>query len=497
MDWLKNKKFKYGAVAVALTVAVILLVILFNVIISALSDHFGWYADTSVGGYSTLSEESKALLDEVDGRYHSVTICFLTDEDLLAANAYGGYVLSLAKQMEQQYDFISLEFISDVNKDILEIRNFFGMSYTALFQQMYDDHEITTGTILLRDDTVEFGPDGEPLTDPQGQKIEAVRLDTASIPDLYSVSSGSFLGELALTGRVMRLVSKAPVAALVAGHGEMTTEEDKSYGNADYLAELMTYAGFSLKKTLMRDLASSGALCAVVFAPKTDFTEEETEALAAFVQGGGHLLYFADDTAPKQPLSHLNGLLASYGITVVNAKFQDSGDAAQSVDGYMFAARADETLPTVKAIANRDRRFTVSDCRVLRLTARSGMEAEALLLPSPSTSLWGGVTEADGSEAVAVRVRTAGGQVFATGAASLASSLVFSPTCANGDLLFSVLTDMGAPYAPLNVPTLPLLQDGLDITKTESTVLSVILSVVPALLVVGIGVMILWRRKRA
>ncbi len=497
MEWLKNKKFKYGAAAVALTVAVILLVILFNVIISALSDHFGWYADTSAGGYSTLSEESKALLDKVDGRYHSITICFLTDEDLLAANAYGGYVLSLAKQMEQQYDFISLDFISDVNKDILDIRNFFGMSYTALFQKMYEDHEFNSGTILLRDDTVEFGPDGAPLTDPQGQKIEAVRLETASIPDLYSSSGGSFLGELALTGRVMRLVSKAPVAAFVAGHGEMTTAEDEDYGNADYLAELMTYAGFSLKKTLMRDLASSGALCAVVFAPKTDFTEEETEELAAFVQGGGHLLYFADDTAPKQPLSHLNGLLASYGITVVNAKFQAGGSSSLSIDNYQFDARPVKDAAVIQAIHDQNRRFAVSDCRVLRLDSLSGMTAQALLLPADGTVLRGAETESRGNEAVAVTVKTAGGQVFATGAASLASSLVFSPTCANGDLLFSVLTDMGAPYAPLNIPTLPLLQDGLDITKTESTVLSVILSAVPALLVAGIGVMILWRRKRA
>lgn len=495
MNWLKNKKFQYGSAAVALTALVIVLVILFNVILTTLSDHFGWYADTSQSGYSTLSDTSRGLLDSVDGRYHRVTICFLSDENLLGSTVYGSYILSIAKQMEQFYDFISLEFIASLNKDILKIRNFFGNENAALFRRWNEEKRFTVGTVLLRDEAVSLGPNGTPLTDAAGQEIRTVRIDLLTVNDLYSSVNNAFLGNFVLTGRVVGLTKDSPVAAFITGHGEMTVDEDGDYGKGDYLNDLLIDAGFQVKKTLMRDLSSSGAALAILFAPKTDFTDREIEQLSVFVDGGGHLLYFADDVAPKQPLNQLNGFLADCGIETVNAKYHDGGSAALSVDGYLFAASYNTDASAVGAIAAPEQRVAVSDCRVLRYTGALG--AEPLLLPSASASLQGAENVADGREAVAILSTGKNGQVFATGASSLASSLLFVPSYSNRDLLLSVLSHMGFEHMPLNIEISTLATDGLDITKTESTVLSVLLSAIPALLVLGVGIFIYVRRKNA
>ncbi len=41
----KKKTFQYGTAAVILVAATLALVVIFNVMLSLLSSHFGWYAD--------------------------------------------------------------------------------------------------------------------------------------------------------------------------------------------------------------------------------------------------------------------------------------------------------------------------------------------------------------------------------------------------------------------------------------------------------------------
>ena len=70
-------------------------VVIFNVLLSLFSSHFGWYADISSSGLFGFSEESLDLLDSLDGEKNHLTIYFFSDENSLSLTNYGKYVLGL------------------------------------------------------------------------------------------------------------------------------------------------------------------------------------------------------------------------------------------------------------------------------------------------------------------------------------------------------------------------------------------------------------------
>lgn len=80
---LKNKKLKFGALSVALTAAVTALVILLNVIFSALADHFYWYVDMTGDEIYEISSLTRTLLDTVKDSFaeNHAKIVFMAEED--------------------------------------------------------------------------------------------------------------------------------------------------------------------------------------------------------------------------------------------------------------------------------------------------------------------------------------------------------------------------------------------------------------------------------
>ncbi len=499
MNLFKSKKFKYGTAAVMLTVAVIAIVVAVNLLVSALAGHFGWYLDTSAAGLFSFSEQSLDRMDRLDRENNKLTLCYFADENTLNASDYGRYVLSLSGELEKRYgDFVSVKYLDNLDRDIIEIRELFGDKYADTFRQLYEEGSFVPGTMVIRNDTYEMGADGKFVTDLAGNYRPDYRLRVFSIADMYSESGRAFLGEFRLTGHVVSVCTLSPTAYFITGHGEMSIEEDGDFGKATYLADLLENTGFTLKKLNLgqADFAATAVepSLAVIFAPKNDFTEAELSRLSSFVEEGGQLMMFADGVYYK--LDNLNAFLGNYGVSIVNAKFKSGSDAALSVDGFQFSASLVSEAPAVAAIENRDGRLVVADCRVLRVDSSKG--AAALVNPPASVQAVGAVTELDGREAVAVYSTGEGrGGVFVSGADSLASSLLYEPGYTNRDLLLSVLTDMGAEGAPLNTVISPLATDGLDITKSQSTAIAVLLSTLPALVFAVLGVVIYVRRKRS
>lgn len=500
MNLFKSKNFKYGSVAVALTVAVIAIVVVANVLLSALSDHFGWYADISSAGLSSFSDKSLDRLDEIDGENNRLTLYFFADENTLAADVYGQYILSLTKQLENRYDFITVDYIEDLDKETFKLRSIFGQKkeYADLYKTMYENSEFVSGTMVIRNDTYELAADGQYVTDLTGNRIADYRIGVFSVSDMYSPSGQAFLGEYRLVGQIVNVCSLSPTAYFLTGHGEMSMEEDKTYGKAEYLVDLLGNAGFTVKKLNLKQANFAETIVyptvAVIFAPQSDFTADELSRLSSFVEKGGKLLFFADGVYYK--MDNLNAFLKTYGIEIVNAKFKSGSDASVSVDGFMFAAEGEKNHRVLTAIDDQTGKIVVSDCRVLRADAAKG--AEVLLRAPASAALFGSEIEVTGREAVALYTKTeTGGAVFATGSASLASSLTYEPAYTNRDFLLSVLLDMGAEKVPLNMEIKTLATDGLDLTRSQAILISVLLTVLPALLFAVVGTVVYFRRKRS
>ena len=278
----------------------------------------------------------------------------------------------------------------------------------------------------------------------------------------------------------------------------MPVGTDRNYGNAEYLAELFDSCGFKVEKLYLSqgDFAKShsGSAMAVIFAPRIDYTKAELDKLSAFVKNGGHLMMFADSVQRK--LDNLGAFLADYGITIVNDKFKSGLDSSLSLGDYTFICDYDKKNSLLGTAIDSTERAVVSDARVLQIDKTKG--ANALLLAPDSAVLnsTGGAVKKD--QAIAAYSTASGrGGVFVCGASSFVSSLVYTPDCANRDILFALMGDMGAESLPLNIKVKSLATDGLDLTRQDAILLSVIVSAVPALLMVALGTFVYVRRKRS
>ena len=61
----QSRKFKYGSVATAFTISFVAIVVIFNIIFTALSTKYMWYIDMTKEQVFTLSEEAKDIMSDI------------------------------------------------------------------------------------------------------------------------------------------------------------------------------------------------------------------------------------------------------------------------------------------------------------------------------------------------------------------------------------------------------------------------------------------------
>ena len=77
-SFYKSKSFRYGSAATAFTCAFIAVVIVFNIIFTALASRYMWYIDMTKEEVFTLSEAAKEILSDIDDE---VNIYFTSEPD--------------------------------------------------------------------------------------------------------------------------------------------------------------------------------------------------------------------------------------------------------------------------------------------------------------------------------------------------------------------------------------------------------------------------------
>ena len=126
-DYTKNlqrrRRLKYGSFAVALTAAVIALVVIINIVFSALSEKNLWYTDMTERDLYRPDSAAVTLLEEYRSADEDFKISFIfcTPEDKLASNQLVDMVHRLIKRYQKLFDFISIEYVDIVqNPQVLD-----------------------------------------------------------------------------------------------------------------------------------------------------------------------------------------------------------------------------------------------------------------------------------------------------------------------------------------------------------------------------------------
>lgn len=298
VNFKNNRKLRIGTTATAVTVAVVAVIVLFNVVVGILNDRYPLSMDLTSDKSFTLSEESHAVAEKVT---KEVTITMFADKSLFE-NPDTGY--SETDTLFRQF----YEFTNDYNSLTggLVTTEYIDLDANPTLESVYSEYNVTAGSILFR----------------CGDQWRTITLN-----DLYQEEYGDdyyytyettiySLVEQKLATNINAVCGGKTVAlTFLTGHGENQTY-------VSTLQELYEMNGYVIETT---DFATAteispdtGAL--VIVAPSEDYSTEEITRLRAWLKNDGNRerdLFVYCNYAAKCPNLY-EFLEVDYGITVTD-----------------------------------------------------------------------------------------------------------------------------------------------------------------------------------
>ncbi len=317
-SFFQSKRFKYGAVAHAITALTVVLVIVLNVVFSTVASNLGWYTDMTSSDLFTLSDAMKDMLRDTK---EEVKIIFCADPDeLMADTQYMQYIYKTAENLATEFDNITVEC-----HDVIKEYNFF---------KQYKDTEATniyTTSIIIASGT-EFR-----LMDPKAFFI----FDTED-----SSLAWAYNGEKKFAAAILQVTaSDMPLVLFTEQHGETLASD------ATALVNLFSDAGFAVDTVnLAKDEIPEDCRIIVINDPKYDFIGMEAEAESAneiakldgFLDGLGALMVF-EDYRHSEKLTNLNEFLEEWGIGFEHGSYMIDDEHSVSIDAATIVSEYEES----------------------------------------------------------------------------------------------------------------------------------------------------------
>ncbi len=496
MKLLSSKKFRYGATSTSITVLVIALIVVFNVIFSAVATKFMWYADMTESEVFSLSDEAIELLDNVDA---PIDIYFACSEDKLLDGSYSEYtryVYQTARLMADRYPNINVE-CHNVYKEYDFFKPYVNTAASS----------VPVTSVIVK----------------SGTEFRLYALDAFYIFDENYKNIWAYNGENKFVAGILQVTATdVPVVCFTKEHGEKSVE-----GDSKAMANLFTNAGMEVREIdLSREDIPENCRILITNDPVYDFIGREAadgqaneiSKLDAFLDNYGCYMIFADyDHAGK--LSNLNEFLEEWGIRFDTGAYLRDYDHATSVDGL-----------SVVAEYVKDEDNTLGASLYSDIASLDTMPKTIARYAMPINILWsegGGLTgtrrtfpvlrsfdSADtmrNNEVMSTGVRNLMtlsrdrviidnnyyySYVLACGTSSFTDEAsLLSEAYANSDILFSAIRSLGKERILNNIPYKAFDKTDVDITTSQANGWTVALTAVMPLIVSIAGITVIVRRK--
>ncbi len=328
---LKNTLFaKKGGYSIALTAMVLVGIIVFNILVTALSNRFILEFDMTAQKQNSISEENIEYIKTIDKEV-DVIICATKEiyADYATAvgeqyynvmsdtvqTSYFSQTIKLIEKYGEYNDKINVKFMDTQSSEFTEIAS------------VYGTEDLEAGGIIVsttrEDGTVRF----KKLN--YGDIYELREDDTYAS---YGITTAEIIGnniETALTGAVAYALSAKDVnVAIYTGHS--ATNLTASY---KVLLEKNNYKVEMISTPVLGKISDKFDVL-VLAAPTTDFMESELNEIAKFLKNGGKLekglIVFADATAPY--LTALYSYLNEWGIEISDGILYETDNDYHVVD---------------------------------------------------------------------------------------------------------------------------------------------------------------------
>jgi ABC-2 type transport system permease protein len=455
-----------GSYSLLVSVVVLAILIVVNIFVSVLPTTWTKYDISSTKLYSVTSN-TKAVINALE---QDVTIYWIVqsgEEDEVIENLLGKYE-SLSDHIE----------VVKKNPDVY-----------PTFAEQYTDETVTNNSLVVV----------------SGDKSRYI-----AYSDIYLVESSmytssystSFDGEGAITSGIDYVVSEEqPIVYALEGHGE--TELPSEFSDQIEKSNL-SVESLSL---LNIDEIPEDAACILVYSPSSDLSEEEETMLSDYVADGGKLMVAAGPTEDGT-LEHFAELIAEYGVTT-----QDGIVVEGDRNYYAFQAPY-VLMPEVESDSITDSLIDEHYYPILAmaggLTVEGSANATVTTLLATSDQAYSKVAgysletyekedgDIDGPFALGVSITNANeGQIIWFAASDfLGDTYNEYSSGANVNLGMNALSALVGESESMAIRSKSLNYNYLTISASTASVLKTLMIGVFPLIYLGIGIVVVLRRRR-
>lgn len=483
MNIFKSRVFRQGSVATAITVIVIALVVVFNMVVAALSSRYGLNLDLTTGQVFGITEETTTFLS---GLTKDVQIYVLsTEQEFTAGGTYFVQANEVIKKYEQESTRVKLEYIDFV-------RN-------PTFASRYPDLQLSTSSILM---------------------VCGDKSTTLTPYDLYNIETDYYYGsstivsskaEQAMTSALLKVTSdKVTGATIITGHNEAPLSG---------LVSLLEANNYEVdERNLLTEEINPNSKIAIMSAPSRDLTEDELKKLDAYLSGARlgeprTLFYLASSDQPALP--NLAAFLADWGVQVGDGVvFESSANKTLNMSVAMPIVDYNEDVYS-KTVAERNLPTTVSYSRPLytlyeaqatiKLATPLQFSSTSGVIPPDAQSDWqpkgsdiiGPIpalvvsqgTSYDGVEAVHSNVVTCGSYL------AVEDSFLAATSLGNGEYFLSLINSLTEREDIITIQAKTIGGNELGVSSQQIYVLALVLAILLPLCVLIFGIAV-WMRRR-
>ncbi len=330
-----DKRFKYGTYSTVVTIVFIAILVVFNLVVGQFNRSFDFTEDNVF----SLSDETKTVLDSVQGDIRIYTL-FRTSE----SDAIVGRVEQVLDQYMQHSGHIKTE-----NMDI-----YLHPDFTSKYSS--EGNTIGVNGIIVE----------------QGDKFRLINYED------YFNDEGRFSLESCLTSAIQYVSMDAqPAVYFVTGHGEA---DSRSYTS---LNESLKLANYELKDINLLEKDIPEDCCVLLITPTArDYSKEEAKKVLDYLADDGRAYMIIGGTDTDE-FTNLSSIASAYGITLQKGYVYEGDEASYMMYPYAVLPQLCDHDINTSLTANNYKVITVA-CQAL---GRTDLKKQSLeIVPVLSTS---------------------------------------------------------------------------------------------------------------
>lgn len=483
---LNSKKFKYGSVALALSIVLVAGIILGNVVVSLINRNGALDFDMTGDSVYTLTSASKLLLDENNT---AVKLYFLKERDKASDTTGLQFMVNLVDSYLETYGdkWLEVEYIDLVKNPT------FKNNYTKSSSETLLDTSVIVECVENREYKV--------LTVEDYLLLE---LDPLS----YYYNITGFQGELALTSAMLNVINPDGLTAyFTSNHGEES---------AVYLTDFLEEVGYDVGTVDLskNDIPEETSLL-IVNNPKYDFIGadlnagtssgvSEIEKLVDYLKTPEkNMLVFMSPETPQ--LKEFEEFLAVYGMSVTRGVITDMSNSAATTNGMMVygiysaddGSVAKEIIERMSDSSYKTVFYKAAPINIL-FDYKENITVSELVTTSKTAYYGEGDERVDGQ----FNMVTCSTSAIDNGSSNLIlcstnyfNNYLATGSYANRDLMYSIAESFGVVNISTDVQIKTFDDHSLVISETASNVWGILITVVPALIVLVVGAFV-WIKRR-